>query len=403
MFESVKRFIKEIQFRFLGYRRTGWYLLRTRGIRAVCNFLYSKSFILAGGEGAAAWAFYPFKKLLRMLYWIKPYLYPYPSQLEIEITLKCNKACILCEHTYWHEKPEELTLDDFKRIVDQFPRLKWVNLTGEGDAFLNKDYIDMISYLKERDVCVYLVDSFDLINEQRARRLIELGVNGIWVSIDAATKETYEKIKVGCSFERSINNLKTLVRLKKEMGSPIPELCFRYVVNSLNVEEMPEFIDLIASLGSREELGDGTIVEFVGLLKFKEVENYYLEDIPQDICNKTIKRAEELGVYITFSHATPCLQDIRHCAAWSEPYIMMKGYVIPCCAVLQSDSRDFLKKYSFGNLLDRPFAEIWDSKRYRDFRRLVCSDKGPIPILCNGCRAYDTKDRLKVFGVSREI
>jgi MoaA/NifB/PqqE/SkfB family radical SAM enzyme len=403
MFNNLNEKIKYLRRRVFSYRRTLWFLFRNKGLRAAFNFLYSKSFILAGGEGTASWFFLPFMPLIRLFHWAKPYIYPYPSQVEIEITLKCNKKCILCEHTYWDEKPEELSMDDFRKIVDQFPKLKWVNLTGEGDAFLNRDYIDMIEYLKRKDVVVHLVDSFDLIDEERARRLIDLGVDGIWVSIDAATKETYEKIKCGCDFERSMKNLRRFIELKKEMGSPIPELCFRYVVTSLNVNEMPQFVDLIASLGTREELGDGTVVEFVGLLKFKEVEQYYLEDIPEDICCETIKRAEEKGIYVTFSHANPELPHIKHCAAWSEPYIMMKGYVIPCCAILQSNSRDFLKEHSFGNLLEKPFREIWGSKRYRDFRKLVCSGNGPVPILCHGCRAYDSKERLKTCGVSKEI
>lgn len=400
---NLKKMVKYIRFRVLSYRRTFIFLLKKRGIRAAFNFLYIKSFILAGGEGTATWAFSPMKPLLTMFYWIKPFFYRYPAQLEIEITLRCNKKCILCEHTYWDEKPEELSFDDFKKIVDQFPYLKWVNLTGEGDAFLNKDYLKMIAYLKKRDVCVYLVDSFDLINKERAKKLIELGVDGIWVSFDAAKKETYEKIKEGCDFEQSVMNLKNFIKFKKEIGSPIPELCFRYVVNSMNVHEMPDFVKFIHSLGSREELGDGSIVEFAGLLKFKEVEQYYVEDIPVDIYNEMVRLADELGVYITFAHATPNLPHIKHCAAWSEPYIIMKGYVVPCCAVLQSNARDFLKKYSFGNLLEKSFKEIWDSGRYRRFRRLVCSDKGPVPILCNGCRAYDTKQREEAFGVSKDI
>jgi radical SAM protein with 4Fe4S-binding SPASM domain len=395
--------IKYLRLRVFSYRRTIFFLFKKRGIKAVWNFLYSKLFILAGGEGTDSWAFLPFKPMLRFLYKIKPYIYTYPRQIEIEITLKCNKTCILCEHTYWHEKSEELSLDEFKKIVDQFPKLQWVNLTGEGDAFLNRDYLEMIAYLKKREVSVYLVDSFDLIDEDRARRLIELGVNGIWVSIDAATKETYEKIKCGCDFERSIGNLKRFIELKKEMGSPIPEICFRYIVTKLNVNEMPDLIDLISSLGSQKDLGDGTVIEFVGLLKFSEIEQYYIEDIPLEIVCETIERAKAAGLNVTFSHASPVLPHIKHCAAWSEPYIMMKGYVIPCCAVLQSNSRDFLKKYSFGNLLEKPFEEIWSSKRYKEFRKLVCAAKGPVPIFCKECRAYDTKSRLKNYGASLDI
>jgi len=386
------------------YIRTVKYLLKTRSLRAVYNFLFIKSFVLAGGEGTGTAAFMFIRPLLKLLPQLKSYIALYPRVLEIEITTRCNKRCIVCEHTYWKEKIEELSFDNFRKIVGQFPKLKWVNLTGEGDAFLNKDYLKMIDYLKSKDIPVYLVDSFDLIDEKSAKELIRMGVDGIYVSMDGATKETYERIKVGCRFEEVISNMKKLVELKKAMNSPIPELCFRYIVTTLNVHEMPQFVELIHSLGDKESLGDSSYIEFVGLLTFKEVEHLFVPEIPEEILQTTMKKAEELDIRVVFSHASKSkLLHMKHCANWMEPYIMMGGYVMPCCAVLMSNKRPFLRKYSFGNILEEPFKEIWYSERYKKFRKAVPRSKGEVPILCRGCRAYDTSEREYKYGVTEEI
>jgi len=387
------------------YRRTIKYLLKRRGIKAVYNFLFIKSFVLAGGEGTANWIGRFAGPVLRLFPPLKSFLSSYPFAIEIEVSNRCNKSCIICEHTYWNEENRSLSFKDFQKIVDQFSKLKWVNLTGEGDAFLNNDYLKMLQHLKFKNISVFLVDSFDLIDEKVAEKLIRIGVDGIWISMDGATRKTYEKIKVGCNLEKALNNIKRLIKLKKKMNSPLPELCFRYIITTLNFHEMPQFVELIHSLGDRDFLGDGSKIEFAGLLAFEEIEHLFVPKVPEEIRQATLRKAKELNVEISFAHPAHRreLPPMKHCAAWAEPYIMMGGYVLPCCAVLMSNKRPFLRKYSFGNILGRPFKEIWYSKRYREFRKAVCRSKGKVPILCKGCRAYNTLDREQKYGVTENI
>ena len=107
---------------------------------------------------------------------------------------------------------------------------------------------------------------------------------------------------------------------------------------------------------------------------------------------------------VTFCHTEEeKLPSITRCGAWAEPYILIGGYIMPCCAVLMSNQRDFLRKYAFGNIFKKPFKEIWYSERYKKFRALVPRKKGEMPILCVGCRAYNTEQREKKYGISKEI
>ena len=376
------------------YKKSIRYLLRKKGLKSVFNFLFIKYFVSdEGGEMALLNNLVAQTKLSSLA--------PYPFKIEIEHTTACGKKCIMCEHTYWREKPEIMTIDKFKQIIDQFPGLKWVNITGEGDNFLNPDYIKFIEYSRAKGISVNFVDEFDFIDENIARRLVELGVNCIWISMDGATKETYEKIKVGCDFERALRNIRTLLKVKKELGSPFPTLCFRFIINKLNYQEMPKMVELVNSLG---DLGEGGQLEFAGLLTFKEIENLYLPEVPEKIVNEVKKKSEELGVKISFSHYQEnALKSINKCTAWMEPYIMMGGYVMPCCAVLMSNRRDFLRKYAMGNIYEKPFKEIWNSERYKKFRQMVIGQKNKVPILCIGCRGYDTKEREKNCGVSSTV
>jgi len=402
--EFLKDVLSDIKLLFK-YFPTIHFIQRKKGFRAAYNFLFVKLFVKEG-EGSMGLAYNLLVNPLRRIFpRVGPLIAPYPRNLEIEITNKCNKRCIVCEHTYWNEPAVDLSFEDFKKIVDQFPKLKWVNLTGEGDAFLNKDYLKMIRYLKSRDVPVYLVDSFDLINEEIAKKIVELGVEGTYVSFDAATKETYEKIKVGCNFDRTINNIKNLIKIRREMKSPIPEICFRYIVTTLNFQEMPQYIQLVRSFGDKSDLGAGSRIEFVGVLVFDEVKHLYVEEIPDEIMRTMLKNAKDLGITVTYAHCgeKTLIEPMTYCVHWLEPYIMMGGYVLPCCTILQNNKRDFLRKYSFGNILKEDFKTIWNSERYKKFRKLVATRNGKVPILCKGCRAYDTRERERLYGVDEQI
>ena len=198
------------------YERTIFYLLRKKGLKATINFLYVKIFVPTG-EGSGGAAFFLIGWLIRRF----PQLAPSPKYIEMEMTTICNKRCIICEHTYWKPKTQEirhLTYKEFKKYVDQFPGLKWVNLTGEGSAFLNPEYVKMLKYLKSKDIPVFLVDHLADIDKKVLETLVEIGIDGIYVSMDGATKKTYEKIKVGCNFDKAVENIKYLIRLIHGIG-----------------------------------------------------------------------------------------------------------------------------------------------------------------------------------------
>lgn len=371
------------------------YLARHFKLRELYNFYFTK-FRVPTGEGF-------FRGLDGRL--IKcPDKVPLPQYVEIETTTVCNKRCYICEYVYWPKDEQvkrHMALDEFKHIVDQFPLLRWANLTGEGSSFLNKDYTKMIKYLWERDrTSIWLVDHLDDIDIGRLEGEVLPYIKGIYLSMDAATKETYEKVKIGCDYDQVIRNLKDIVAYKKRNRTPFPHLCFRYVIIKDNVNEIPLFIDLINSMARPKDWGGSTsIVEFTGLLYFNDIQKYYVPKMPENVIDEVFKRKDG-GIEFMFSHADEKYNpSIEKCVAWLEPYIMMPGYVLPCCAVMMSNRRPFLRKYSFGNVFKDDFKNIWNNEYYMKFRSMVNNPDKPVPKICAGCRAYRTKERIKRNGI----
>ena len=346
------------------------FLLKHKGIKYTYNFIYFHIFF--GTKN-------PF--LIKLLYWLEPY----PSYLEIEVTTKCNLRCIMCEHTYWDEPNKDMSFEEFKGIVDQFPKLKWIGLTGIGESFINKDFMRMLKYVKLKNVFVELYDNFYFIDEKTARELIEIGVDKIFISLDASTKETYEKIRIGSNFERVANNIKNLIRLKEEMKSYFPEISFHYIVNKLNLPEVPQYIELVYSLTKGKKI----TIQFTRMLhEFKETKDLFTE-IPEEIIEKTNKKAKGMNINLSWNADVPQSKPpISKCTEWTMPFIFVTGHVIPCCAGNEAGDRIGQKETALGNVFEQSFKEIWYGRKYRSLRKML--SQGKLPLACKDCCLYNT-------------
>ena len=191
--DLIKKAIPFIKF----FMRQELWLISKGRFRQAYNYFWAIAF--TEEEGMA---------ILDPLYSRYQWLAPYPGRIELEITNRCSLRCAKCEHTYWKEPPRDLSLEDFKNIIDQFPKLKWIGLTGIGESFLHKDFFKMLEYVKSRDVIVELYDTFYFIDKEKGKKLIHVGLDRLLPSIDASTKAAYEKIRVGSNFDLVINNIK---------------------------------------------------------------------------------------------------------------------------------------------------------------------------------------------------
>lgn len=317
----------------------------------------------------------------------------YPVFIEVEVTTRCNLRCIICEHTYWNELPKDMTFYEFKKIIDQFPILCWIGLTGIGESFLNKDFLKMLEYVKkEKQSFIELYDTFYFIDEDKANRLIELKVDRILVSLDAAKKETYEKIRCGSDFEKVIKNVRYLFKRKMETKSEFPKIDFHFIINKLNYNEIPEFIELVDDLKGNCK----TEIQFTRMLhNFPEISDLFME-VPEDIIKKAEEIAKRKKINLIWNQNVPIVKPpIQECTAWSMPFIFVNGDVICCCASNEANKREFQKKYSFGNVFKNSFKSIWFSEGYKKFRKKIT--QGKTPIQCIDCPIFEIRGKHDTY------
>lgn len=350
------------------------YLIRTGKFKNAYSLMFSSLFVRDAGLAVADW-----------IYRINPDLAPYPEAIEVEVTTRCHLKCVICEHTYWSEPPRDMSFDEFKRIIDQFPKLKWIGLSGIGSAFLNKDFLKMLRYLKSKGVFTEFYDTFDLIDRKTSEVLVEIGVDKIWMSLDAARKETYEKIRVGGNFDKVIGNLMNLIEVKKQRNTPVPEIWFHYIMNKHNVAEMPEYVDLIHSIVSKSKTNYATYIFFTSLLYFDKVE-HLRPVLDEKLKNQVLEKARKYNLYVNWNENVLANKPVTDCTKWTEPFILATGHAQPCCAINEANDRNHQKQHSFGNLLTEDFHDIWRSDKFRDLKKNI--HNGVFPTICKHCRLY---------------
>jgi MoaA/NifB/PqqE/SkfB family radical SAM enzyme len=375
-----------------------WHVFQRRGYRRGMNYI--QTLVRTAEDGAGFdWPLYTILPARRALY---------PHRIEVEVTTKCSLKCVKCEQTYWSETQQNMSYEQFVHVLNQFPRLTTVSMSGIGHNFQNPDFLPMVEYACSRQLFVQFFDTFLLLNENRARKLVEFGVSKINLSIDGATKDVYESCQVGSNFELIVANARRLAQIKKEMRSLQPEMAFTVVVTNLNQHQLPEFLEIIASI-----VGDSqkyAYVEFIRLLPFKE-NRYLMPDVTElpAAQDAVLRRAAQMNTPFRFRFAFNHFHEVvdkppvNCCLEWIVPFITVHGTVYPCCALTEGNQRSKIEKYCMGNIFETPFRELWKGPKYSNLRSMLRRNEAP-PV-CNifrECNAFATETAFYKHKTVRE-
>src|SRR5712692_4273489 len=176
-----------------------------------------------------------------------------PKCLYIEVTNRCNSLCETCPRTFVTREPlGDITWENFVRVVDSNPVLDRAVLHGIGEPLMHKELIQMIAYLKARNVYVLFNTNAVLLNRAMQERLIASGLDELRISLDGATPETYFKIRGIPALDKVLRYSAEMVATKKELNAPNPKLSFFFTGMQANLPELPDVIRIAAHIGMPE-------------------------------------------------------------------------------------------------------------------------------------------------------
>lgn len=185
----------------------------------------------------------------------------FPSQVVADTTEVCNLACTHCSHPEFkkseHYAARLLQPALNRKMVDEVARAgrgitQYIRYSGNGEPLLNKHIFEMLAYAAANSgTTVTLTTNGTLLDEARARRLLETGVHLIDISLDAVRPETYAKIRVNGDLAETRENVRRLIRLART-GHPDTKVVVSFIEQPDNTAEIPEFEKLWRAEGAHQ-------------------------------------------------------------------------------------------------------------------------------------------------------
>ena len=110
-------------------------------------------------------------------------------------------------------------------------KVRSVDFSGGGEALLQPNLAEWITDAKSAGCETGFLTNGVLLKKEMARRLIDEGLDWIGISMDGATKDIYEEIRIGAKFDRVCENLSNLAALR--VGK-VPKIMINFVLMPMN-------------------------------------------------------------------------------------------------------------------------------------------------------------------------
>jgi MoaA/NifB/PqqE/SkfB family radical SAM enzyme len=308
-----------------------------------------------------------------------------PPSVEIELTNRCNLACVQCLRSRGLKPYElgQLGFDDYRKILAQFPYVMHLCLNGFGEPMMHDRFFDVVDYTRrERPWCrIGIYSNGMLIDDDKAARLVESGVADVNISIDAATAATYHKVRRGGKLEVVHENVRRLMRARQRRRARLPRVGLNFVMLNENEGELVPFVEQAADLG----------VDFINCISYASYDWGFRNRRTPVSYKRELEaaaaRMTALGVRCK-SFPSPDLSwtDPKHafdCSFfWGQNLrVAFSGDVmLGCCS-------PFKESYSYGNVLAQPFSEIWNNEKFQRNRMMALHAEPPNAI-CASCDAF---------------
>lgn len=166
-----------------------------------------------------------------------------PMGMLLHIADSCVRDCIYCNTQRRPTGPTEaLSTGQILDVIDRAAELGVITISvAGGDPFVRKDIPEIMERILQRGIFSG-ISTKAYVSEKTARRLREVGVESMQVSIDAPTKEMADFLAGSVGFfEEAIQSIKNL----RSAGIRVRTNC---IMTSFNVRMGPQLIDLLASL-----------------------------------------------------------------------------------------------------------------------------------------------------------
>ncbi len=315
----------------------------------------------------------------------------WPVAFYISINSKCNFKCKTCDigqrqaDSYLYKnmaQKDELTLDQWKVVVDKIAYLRPHMDISAAEPLLYKDILGVIRYIKNDKKLSLSLTTNGFLLEKYAQDLVNLKVDIVSVSIDGPLV-IHDKIRgVEGAFDHAIKGIKALISNKNR-----PCVAINFTISDHNHAYLLETIDYLSGLFEWDifrfihlsfatdhmaKMHNRRFKDYpatsgdISAIDLDKIDTEVLEDQIKEITSRYKNKKVMFHPDIPFNKIAQYYND-------PSRFVLRKRCILPwVSASILSDgdiiALDRCPGNSFGNLLDNDFRNIWNNRAFREFR-----------------------------------
>jgi radical SAM protein with 4Fe4S-binding SPASM domain len=159
-------------------------------------------------------------------------------------TYKCNLKCKHCYSNSGKGSNMELSTEEAMKVVDQLADFGVTSLAfSGGEPLMRKDFFDVARHAVESGLYVSLATNGTLLTEEYVKKLKEVGVHYVEVSVDGANAKTHDYFRgTDGAFEQTLQGLKNC--MDKQICT-----CIAITGTKNNLKEIPAVLEMAENMG----------------------------------------------------------------------------------------------------------------------------------------------------------
>lgn len=337
-----------------------------------------------------------------------------PVHVYLQVASACNLDCYMCSE---HNRPESerhgrglraMSPEIFAKVEKEiFPWSSRTYIGVGGEPTIAPGFADFVRRAARAGQEIHLITNATRFGHGEIAEVVARDVAQLFVSLDAATAPTYERIRRGAHWNSTLHGMRRLRELRERADNGGCRLTLSFVLMRSNVHELPLFVELAHELGA-------SVVHAQHVIPVNEegrVESLFDEmDLYAEMRARAQQRADELGILLDAPHPfarassaeAPTLEPTQNARASepatapaSSPALPRSGPAVPCILpatslVVLYDGRVFPcchpfahAKMRLGDLRTQSVAEIWNDRQMRNLRAGLRN--GDVPEICRNC------------------
>jgi 12,18-didecarboxysiroheme deacetylase len=286
------------------------------------------------------------------------------------VTRRCNLKCV---HCYAHAKStsfdKQLNTAQGKKLIDDLASFGApVILFSGGEPLVRKDLPELAAYAVGKGMRAVVSSNGTLITPQMARILKDIGLSYVGISLDGMQAINDRFRGMHGAFEAALAGIQNSQNAGLKVG-------LRFTINKFNVCEIAKIFGLLAVMDIprvcfyhlvyagrgtdlvKEDLNHDETRAAVDLI-IDETKRLYAQGKPKEVLTVD-NHADGPYLYLRMLKESPVrARQVLKLLQWNEGNNSGRG--IGCISWDGEVYADqFWRHYSFGNIREKPFSQIW--------------------------------------------